>query len=142
MLWVFLMSSSNSPLKFHYIWNPTIFNVICWVGGSLGWTTHQPSVWCSKYYSFLIISCKIRCKNCFNLFFCKFTKINIKSFESIINYKKKCLEHQTLGWWVVRPIDQAYYIEDCRISRKLPGFAKFNKLPYPSCIGKFFLHYQ
>ena len=30
---------------------------------------------------------------------------------------KKCLEHQTPGWWVICPIDPAYYnhIEDCRI---------------------------
>ena len=40
---------------------------------------------------FFIISCKIPCKNCFNLFFYKFTKIKIKSFEcpkSIRNYEK------------------------------------------------------
>ena len=42
-----------------------------------------------------IISCKILCKNCFNLFFYlfyKFTKIKIKSFEcpkSMKNYLKK-----------------------------------------------------
>ena len=45
----------------------------------------------------------------------------IKSFEfpkSIRNYGKKlCLEHQTLGWSVVCPINPAYYIEDCRILR-------------------------
>ena len=32
--------------------NPTIFNIIRWVNGSLGRTTHRPSVWCSKYYIF------------------------------------------------------------------------------------------
>ena len=40
---------------------------------------------------FLIISCKVLCKNCLNLFFYKFTKIKIKSFEcpkSIRNYIK------------------------------------------------------
>ena len=32
------------------ITNPTIFNIICWVAGSLGRMTHRPSVWCSKYF--------------------------------------------------------------------------------------------
>ena len=32
-------------------------------------------------FIFFIISCKIRCKNGFNLFFYEFTKIKIKSFE-------------------------------------------------------------
>ena len=43
----------------------------------------------STYYFFFIISCRILCKNLFNLSFYKFTKI--KSFEcpkSIRNYKK------------------------------------------------------
>ena len=36
--------------------------------------------------------------------------------------KKICLEHQTLGLLVVRPIDPAYYIEDCRILGHLLSF--------------------
>ena len=32
--------------------NPTIFNIIPWVAGSLGQTTHQTSICCSKYYFF------------------------------------------------------------------------------------------
>ena len=52
--------------------NPTIFNIIRWVAGLLGRTTHGPSVWCSKYYVFFTISCKILCKNLFNLFSCFF----------------------------------------------------------------------
>ena len=74
-----------------HIKNPTIFNIICWVGGSLGWSSHWPSVWCSKYF-FFIKSCKILCKNPFNYFFYKITKMKIKSFEchkSIRNYEKK-----------------------------------------------------
>ena len=47
--------------------NLTIFNIICWFG-VLGQMTHQPNVWCSKYFFFFIISCKILCKNPFNLF--------------------------------------------------------------------------
>ena len=55
-----------------------------------------PSVWCSKYYIF-IISCKILCKNHFNLFllsFYNFTKMKIKRFEcpkSVRNYGKKVM---------------------------------------------------
>ena len=33
-------------------WNPKIFNMISLVVGSMGRTTHRPSVWCSKYYLF------------------------------------------------------------------------------------------
>ena len=36
--------------------------------------------------------------------------------------KKWWLEHQTLGQWVVRPINPAYYIEDCRILGHLLSF--------------------
>ena len=32
----------------------TIFNMICWVAGSMEWMTHRPSVWCSKHYFFII----------------------------------------------------------------------------------------
>ena len=32
--------------------NPTIFNIICWLAGSMGQTTHRQSVWCSKHYFF------------------------------------------------------------------------------------------
>ena len=35
---------------------------------SLRRATHGPSVWCSMYYFFFLISCKILCKNPFNLF--------------------------------------------------------------------------
>ena len=75
--------------------NLTIFNIIRWLAGSMGRTTHRPSVWCSKYYFFFIISCKILCKKSFQfifLFFYNFTKIKIKSFKcpkSIRNYEKQ-----------------------------------------------------
>ena len=55
----------------------------------------------------------------FLIFFYKFTKIKIKSFQcpkSIRNYKKICLEHQTLGRWVIRPSEPAYHIVNCQIS--------------------------
>ena len=52
---------------------------------------------------FFTISCKILCKNRFNLFFffCKFTKIKIKSFEcpkSIKNYGKKNMSRCICGF--------------------------------------------
>ena len=49
-------------------WNPSIYNIIRWVAWTLGQTNRQPSIWCSKYYFFFMISCKILCKNPFNLF--------------------------------------------------------------------------
>ena len=33
-------------------WNPTIFNNIRLVAGSMRQTTHRPSIWCSKHYFF------------------------------------------------------------------------------------------
>ena len=36
--------------------NPTIFNIICGLAERMGWTTHQPSVWCF----FFIISSRLR----------------------------------------------------------------------------------
>ena len=48
--------------------NPTIYNIIRWFAGLLGQMTHRPSIWCSKYLFFFIISCKILCKNNFNSF--------------------------------------------------------------------------
>ena len=61
---------------------------------------------------FFMISCKILCKNPFNLFsyfFYKITKIKIKSFECPKSIKsiKKYLEHQILGRRFVGPIVQA-----------------------------------
>jgi hypothetical protein len=64
---------------------------------------------CSKYYYFFIKSCKILCKNSFNFFLYKNTKMKIKSFEclkSTRNYEKKYLERQMLGRRVVCPANQ------------------------------------
>ena len=81
--------------------NLTIYIIIRWLSGSLGQITCWPSVWCSKYYFFFIISCKILCKNRFYLFFWFF---NNKMFEFP---NKLWKEKRMLGWWVVCPIDPA-----------------------------------
>ena len=31
-------------------WNPSIFNILRWVTGLMGQTTHRQSIWCSKYF--------------------------------------------------------------------------------------------
>ena len=54
-------------------WNPTIFNIIRWVAGSLRRWVAGTNDSSTKYLTFLvlfffIIPCKIFCKNCFNLF--------------------------------------------------------------------------
>ena len=57
--------------------NQSIYNIFRWVAWMMGQTNCQPSVWCSKYFFFLI-SCKILCRNSFNLssyFFYKIKKI-------------------------------------------------------------------
>ena len=89
---------------------------------------HPPSIWCSKYYLFFTISCKILCKNSFNLifnFFNKFTKIKIKSCKcrkSIRYYIKKIMLGTSDAWLMShssrRTSKPAYYIVDCRISKR------------------------
>ena len=77
--------------------------------------THQPIVWCSKYYFFFfIISCKILSKNRFNYFFYsyKFTKIKVKSFECpkfIRNYKKN-------NAWNIRHLVHRPSVLYCRLT--------------------------
>ena len=68
--------------------NQSINNILRVDGSSFLQMNQRPSIWCSKtYFFFFTISCKILCKNNFNLFFYK-----IKSLEcskSISNYKKE-----------------------------------------------------
>ena len=55
-------------------WNLIIFNIMRWVAGSMGQTSHRPSVWCSKHYFFSIISHRLRELKTLYFNFCKFTK--------------------------------------------------------------------
>ena len=72
-------------------WNPSIYNIICWyVGRSDKWLVDQVSD-VPSITLFFIKSCNILYKNPFNLFsnfFCKITKMKIKSFECPKSYKK------------------------------------------------------
>ena len=74
--------------------NQSIFNIIRWVTGLMGQTTRRPSVWCSQYYLFFIISCKILCKNLFKFFFYNFTK---KIKMSVLS-KEGCNRLGDLQW--------------------------------------------
>ena len=72
-------------------WNPTIFNIIHLVAWSMERSRRLTKHLMFQVSFVFIISCKILCKNPFNLFFYNFTKIKIKSFEcpkSIRNYEK------------------------------------------------------
>ena len=64
-----------------------------WVAGSLGQITHRPSVWCCKYYSFFIISCKILCKNrfdlCIVLFFLQVYNLMVENGHSKLETSRK-----------------------------------------------------
>ena len=66
--------------------------LVCWDKWIVNQASDVPSI-----IMFFMISCKIRCRNGFNLFFCffhEFTKIEIKSYvcsKSIRNLKKKML---------------------------------------------------
>ena len=52
-------------------WNPTIFNIIRWVSGSMGRSrvSSTKHLMFQVLFFFFIISCNILCKNRFNLFF-------------------------------------------------------------------------
>ena len=87
------------------------------VAGTMGQMNRRPSVWCSKYYIFFMISCRILCKNTFNLFvyfFKKNTKIKIKSFECSKSIKslKEIILGTSDAWSTIRlsnrPSDPAW----------------------------------
>ena len=88
------------------------------------WTNNQSSD-VPRLIFFFTISCKILCKNCFNLifyFFNKFTKIkSCECQKSIRNYIKTIILGTSDAWSMShlsrRTSKLAYYIVDCRISR-------------------------
>ena len=87
--------------------NPSISNMLRWVAGTTGQLNHRPSVWCSKYYFFFIISWKILCKKPFNsfyYFFYKITKLKIKSFECPKSIKsiRKIILGTSDSWSTIR----------------------------------------
>ena len=85
--------------------NLTISIIIRWFLGSPGQMTHRPSVWCSKYYffhDFLQNSMQKWFQCIFFIYFYKFTKKK-RVLSALSLMKKYCLEHQTLGRWVISP---------------------------------------
>ena len=61
--------------------NPTIFNIICWVAGFMGRSSHRPSPSIILlFHNFLQNSLQKSFQFIF-LFFCNLTKIKIKGFE-------------------------------------------------------------
>ena len=89
--------------------NKTIFNIIRLVAGSMGQVTHQPSIWCSKHF-FFIISYRHRALKTLYFHFCKFTKINWDDFAK--NFARNCenkiiLGTSELGWRVICPSEPA-----------------------------------
>ena len=90
--------------------------LVCWFAGTNDSST---KLWCSKYYLIFTISCKILCKIT-SIYFCKFTKMKIKSFEcpiSIRNYEKndalniRCLVDESFV-----PATQRTSVLYCRLS--------------------------
>ena len=91
--------------------------------GSLGQTTHQPSVWCSKYYYFFHNFFQTLCKNLYkihfiSIYFLKFFEVKIKSPSIYQKLWKKKLG--TSNAWSVtrsskRTSEAAYHIINCQI---------------------------
>ena len=98
------------------------------LAGSMGQTTHQPSIWCSKHY-FFIINIDLGHSKLLIFVFVKLQKnkkINWNDFckelcKKLWKKNNMYLEHQKLGWSVICPSNPAYDIEDCRISSVVQG---------------------
>ena len=58
----------------------------------MGQTTHRPSVWCSKYYFFFIISYRLRALKTLYFYICKVMK------NKKINWKDFCKEFRKNLW--------------------------------------------
>ena len=101
-------------LPFWEVWNPIIFNIIRWLAGSLGRTTHPTRVWCSKHYFFFMISYRLRALKTLHFYFCKIKKnkeINWNYFFQRI--LQEIMKKDVLGTsdaWVVCPRDPATQI--------------------------------
>ena len=67
--------------------NPTIFNIIRWVAGSMGWSSYWPSVWCCKYP--------------FNFFY-KFTKKRVLSALSASQQPTVLFSIYQNNTWTIR----------------------------------------
>ena len=102
--------------------NPTISNIIWWVARSMGWSSHRPSVWCSKCYffhSFYKILCKILLIVFTIIFFITLQKKLIKSFESkpLFYFQSIKIILGPSDAWSMRGLTQrpSVFIEDCGI---------------------------
>ena len=83
--------------------------LVCWFAGTNDSSTKRLMF---QVLFFFTISCKILCKNCFNLFFYRFTKM-IKSFvcpKSIRHYKRNN------AWNIGRLVDESIVPADQRTS--------------------------
>ena len=92
------------------LWNLSIYNIMVrWFAGTNELLTKCPMF---QVLFFFIISWKILCKNYFNLFFYRSTKIKIMSFECpqfIRNYKKNN------AWNIERLVDDSFVPANQRI---------------------------
>ena len=94
--------------------NPTIFNIIRWVAGSMERTTHRPIVSIiffiisfrhSKLFIFIILKL-------WKIYWNEICKNFARNYEKINNTSDAWLMSRSSH----RPSDPEYYIEDCRIS--------------------------
>ena len=113
--------------------NPSIFNMIHWLAGSMGQTRYPPSVWCSKHYFFFIISYTLRALKTLYFCFCKIIKeINWNNFCK--EFCKKSWKNKIIGtseaWSMSRssqwPSDQATQ----HIILKIDGFLENEPQPW------------
>ena len=123
--------------------NPIIFN-ICWVDGMMGWSSHRPSVWCSKYYFFSNVL-KNSLQKSFQFFFSFF--YNFTKIKSLECPKSKPASHFTmrtnlLNWCNLVSISKNvvfYAFLVVRILLILWTFTKYlvNLRTFTQCLVKF-----
>ena len=87
----------------HVFWNPTIFDIVRWFAGSMGHTTHRPSVSCSKFFFFIIYYRLWALKTLYTYFYKvikKIERIFAKNFAR--DYKKKIILGSSEAWLMSR----------------------------------------
>ena len=124
-------------IKCTYKYRVPIFyfeNIIRWVAGTIASSTKRLMF---RVLFFFIISCKLLCKNPFNLFFYNFTKKNVLSAISASRQPTVLFSiFQNNTWTIRRLVDEAIDPATQRIILKIVGFNMTTVVEYHISIYK------